>query len=100
MFTHVTIRTKIISIVSLLLLALIGMGLLAANNIRSLNANTSEIANNWLPSIETLGRLQAGTIMFRATLRAHMLAETIGEKDVVEQTLTKVTDSNNDIRKS
>ena len=38
MFTHVTIRTKIISIVSLLLLALLGMGLLAAGTIRSLRA--------------------------------------------------------------
>jgi methyl-accepting chemotaxis protein len=71
MLSQLSIRAKIISLVSLLLLALAGMGLLAATSLRSLNANTREIAGNWLPSIKTLGELHADVITFRAIIRQH-----------------------------
>jgi methyl-accepting chemotaxis protein len=100
MLNALSIRTKIASIVSLLLLALIGMGLLAASNLRSLNANTAQIAAEWLPNVEALGQLQAGTIAYRATLRSHLLAETVEDKEVVEKSLRKVAESNDAIRAS
>jgi methyl-accepting chemotaxis protein len=100
MFSRLSIRTKILSLVSLLLLALAGMGLLSAKNMRSLNANTHEIAGNWLESIKTLGALNAGVTGYRATLRSHMLAETLEEKELIEKTLENITQNNARIRKS
>jgi methyl-accepting chemotaxis protein len=100
MFMKFAIRTKIICIVSILLLALAGSGLLAASNMRAMNADTHEIATNWLPSLKTLGDFNAGIILYRATLRAHMLAETIEEKDAVEVALEKIVEKNRGIRKS
>ena len=100
MFMKLAIRTKIIVVVSVLLLALAGTGFLAAWNMRAINANTNEIATNWLPSVKTLGELNAGVVSYRATLRAHLLAETAGEKEAVEKTLEKIVESNNSIRKS
>ena len=100
MFSKFSIRTKIISAISVLLLALVGMGILAASDMRAINANTNEIATNWLPSIKTLGELHAGTITYRATLRAHLLAETVEDKEAVEKLLERVAENNTKIRKS
>jgi methyl-accepting chemotaxis protein len=100
MFAKFSIRTKIISIVSVLLLALAGSGLLAARNMRAMNANTNEIATNWLPSLKALGELNAGIILYRATLRSHLLAETAEEKEAVEKALEKIAERNNNTRKN
>ena len=100
MFSKFSVRAKIISVVSTLLLALVGVGLLAVQNMRGMNANTNEITSNWLPSIRTLGELHAGTITYRATLRAHLLAETVEDKEAVEKTLGRVAEDNLMIRKT
>ena len=84
MFNKFSIRSKIISIVSLLLLGLVALGLLAGQSMRVLHANAHNISAHWLPSVKVLGELHAGTITYRATLRAHLLAETVDEKAAVE----------------
>jgi methyl-accepting chemotaxis protein len=100
MLSQLSIRAKIISLVSLLLLTLAGMGLLSATGMRSLNANTREIAVNWLPSIKALGELNVGVMTYRAVLRAHMLAETIEDKQVTEKQLETIVQKNVGIRKA
>ncbi|HSZ95123.1 MAG TPA: methyl-accepting chemotaxis protein [Bradyrhizobium sp.] len=100
MFMKFAIRTKIICVVSVLLLALAGSGLLAASYMRTMNADTSEIATNWLPSVKALGELNVGIILYRATLRAHLLSETIEEKQAVEKSLEKIAENNRRIRKN
>ena len=100
MFMKFAIRTKIICVVSVLLLALAGSGLLAASNMRTMNADTSEIATNWLPSVKALGELNVGIILYRATLRAHLLSETVEEKQAVEKTLERIAENNLRIRKN
>jgi methyl-accepting chemotaxis protein len=100
MFRNISIRSKIVSLLALLLVALVGMGILAALDTRSINANTNEIATNWLPSIKTLGELNAGVIRYRAALRAHMLAETVEDKKSIEKTLADIVESNTRIRQS
>jgi methyl-accepting chemotaxis protein len=100
MFSNLSIRTKIVSLVSVLLLALVGMGLLSARSMRSLNANTREIAGNWLPSIKALGELNAGLMTYRAVLRAHLMAETIEEKQTIEKQLEQIVQKNNSVRRS
>ncbi|SHN81694.1 methyl-accepting chemotaxis protein [Bradyrhizobium erythrophlei] len=100
MFSKLSIRTKIISVVCLLLLALAGMGLLSASSMRSLNANTNEMANNWLPSIKALGDLRGDAIMYRAIIRQHMLAETKEDKDGAEKALENLAQKNMKVRRA
>ena len=100
MLSQLSIRAKIISLVSVLLLALAGMGLLSAKNMRLLNANTHDITSNWLPSVKTLGELNAGVISYQSSVRSQLLAETIEEKEQIEKTLEKIAENNANIRKS
>jgi methyl-accepting chemotaxis protein len=87
MLAKYSIRAKIISIVAVLLAAMIGMGLLAMKNMRSINANTVDIATSWLPSVRVLGDLQANVIMNRNILREHLLAESLEDKLKVEKAI-------------
>jgi|SRR5664279_5675813 len=100
MFSKLSIRAKIIAVVSLLIAALAGMGLLAAKELQAINGNTVEIATNWLPSVRMLGELKTGVVSYRATMRAHLIAETIEEKAAVEKTLQAIVESNATIRKT
>ena len=98
MFAKFSIRSKIIAVVAFLLVAMAGMGLLAVQNMRAINANTVDITTNWLPSVRVLGDLRAGVITYRNVIREHMLAETLEEKQAAEKTLASVVESNNKIR--
>jgi methyl-accepting chemotaxis protein len=87
MLAKYSIRAKIITVVAFLLVAMTAMGLLAVSNMRSINANTVDIATSWLPSVRVLGELQQGVIMNRNILRAHLLAESLEDKTKVEAAL-------------
>src|SRR3954470_13317488 len=100
MLAQYSIRTKIITVVAFLLVAMTGMGLLAVRNMRSMNANTVDIATNWLPSVRALGELRAGTITYRNVIREHTLSETLDEKLATEKVLQTVVDSNMKIRQN
>jgi methyl-accepting chemotaxis protein len=92
MFAQMSIRAKIITVVAFLLVVMTGMGLLAVRNMRSMNANTVDITNNWLPSVRVLGELRAGVITYRNVIREHMLGETLDEKLAQEKTAKLVSD--------
>src|SRR3569833_3813450 len=100
MIANMSIRAKIITVVAFLLIVMTGMGLLAVKNMRSMNANTVDIATNWLPSVRVLGELRAGTITYRNVIREHMLSETLDEKLATEKVLQTVVDSNMKIRQN
>jgi methyl-accepting chemotaxis protein len=100
MFAKYSIRAKITAVVAFLLLAMTGMGLLAVRNMRAINANTVDIATNWLPSVRVLGELRAGVITYRNVIREHMLAVTLEEKLASEKVLAGVVESNNVIRQN
>ena len=98
MLAKFSIRSKIITVVAFLLVAMTGMGLLAVKNMRAINANTVDITTNWLPSVRVLGDLRAGVITYRNVIREHMLAETLEEKLAAEKTLATVVETNTKIR--
>jgi methyl-accepting chemotaxis protein len=98
MHSKMSIRAKITAVVTLLLVALTGMGLLAVIKMRAINDNTVQIAANWLPSVRMLGELRADVINYRNVLREHMLSETPEEKLAVEKRLAGVLESNTQIR--
>ncbi len=98
MFSTLSIRTKIIVVVSFLLMAMTGMGLLAVRNMQAINANTVDVVGNWLPSVRVLGELRAGVITYRTMVREHMLAETSEDKQAAEKILATTVESNTKIR--
>jgi methyl-accepting chemotaxis protein len=98
MFAKLSIRSKVITVVAFLLVTLAGMGLLAVHNMRLMNANTVDIATNWMPSIRVLGELRSGVITYRNVVREHMLAESLEQKLAAEKTLATVVESNSKIR--
>jgi methyl-accepting chemotaxis protein len=99
MLANFSIRAKITAVVTFLLVAITGMGLLAVWNMRSINASTVDIATNWMPSVRVLGELRAGVITYRNVIREHMLSETIEEKDATEKVLAGVIEANAKTRK-
>src|ERR1700743_783416 len=99
MFAKLSIRSKVITVVAFLLVTLAGMGLLAVHNMRSMNANTVDIATNWLPSIRVLGELRTGVITYRNVVREHLLAESLEQKLASEKILASGVESNDKIRK-
>ena len=98
MLAKYSIRTKIITVVAFLLVAMTGMGLLAVRNMRAINANTVDISTNWMPSVRVLGDLRAGVITYRNVIREHMLSETLEEKLAMEKTLATVIEANTKFR--
>jgi methyl-accepting chemotaxis protein len=99
MFAKLSIRSKVITVIAFLLVTLTGMGLLAVYNLRSINANTVDIATNWLPSVRALGELRSGVITYRSVVREHMLAESLEQKQAAEKILAGVVESNNKTRR-
>jgi methyl-accepting chemotaxis protein len=101
MFSRLSIRAKVTAVVSLLLVAIAGMGLLAITRMRAMNENTVQIATNWLPSVRILGELRTGVITYRNALREHMLSETLEDKQATGKTLLQgVVESNEKIRQA
>jgi methyl-accepting chemotaxis protein len=98
MFAKLSIRSKIIALVAFLLVAVAGMGLLAVQEMRAMNANTVDITTNWMPSVRVLGDLRSGVITYRNVIREHMLAETLEEKLAAEKTLAGVVEANSKLR--
>ena len=55
---HLTLKTSLTAIVSLLVLLLVGQGWLANSQIKSVNTGTEAIATGWLPSVTILGNIK------------------------------------------
>lgn len=100
MLAKFSIRAKLIAVISFLLAAMIGLGLLAISQMQTLNTNAADIQNNWLPSVRLLGELRSGVTSYRSVLREHMLAETEDEKVAQEKTLQMLVDNNLKIRQA
>ncbi|MBY0380463.1 MAG: MCP four helix bundle domain-containing protein [Xanthobacteraceae bacterium] len=69
MLSRISIRAKLIGLVSVLLLAIGALGSFAIVEMRTINRSTQEIQANWLPSIRLLGEMRTQAARFRAVLR-------------------------------
>ena len=72
MLSRLSIRAKLIPLVSLLLLALAFMGGFAIVEMRAINAAAQDIQTNWLPSIRLVGELRTQSARYRAVLRDYL----------------------------
>jgi methyl-accepting chemotaxis protein len=98
MLSKLSIRAKLVAVVSFLLVATLGVGLLGLRQMNEINANLEDVRTNWLPSVRVIGELRAGVITYRNVVREHMLSETVEIKAAQEKTLATVTESNDKIR--
>src|SRR4051794_31802772 len=88
-----SIRTKIISVIAFMLVTMCGLGALAVTSMQSIDANTVDIANNWLPSVRAIGELRADINLLRIALRAHVMAETAEAKQAADKRVTGILDT-------
>src|SRR5579862_8747312 len=99
MLSKFSIRFKIIATVAFLLLALVGTGAFAIMQLRAINANAVDIQTNWLPSVRLLGDLRASTITYRIVVRDYVAETDVDAKMKVNETLQKVADRTEKVRK-
>ncbi|CCD92075.1 putative methyl-accepting chemotaxis receptor/sensory transducer precursor [Bradyrhizobium sp. ORS 375] len=67
---------------------------------QSINANTVDIATNWLPSVRAIGELRADINLLRIALRAHVMAETAEAKQAGEKRVNGILETINKDRKT
>lgn len=72
MLSRLSIRTKLIALVSLLLIALTAMGAFAVIEMRAINAAAQDIKTSWLPSVRLVGELRTQSARYRAVLRDYL----------------------------
>jgi methyl-accepting chemotaxis protein len=100
MLASLSIRAKITIVISFLLLAMTGMGLLAVSKMQDINAKAVEIQANWLPSVRALGELRTGVNIYRNIVRLHLLAETSQAKAAAEKRLETTNAGNLSVRRA
>ncbi|TXJ09804.1 MAG: methyl-accepting chemotaxis protein [Afipia sp.] len=72
MLSRLSIRTKLVALVSILLVALTAMGLFAIVEMRAINASAQDIKTSWLPRVPLLGELRTQSARYRAVLRDYL----------------------------
>src|SRR6266567_4681130 len=91
MFSIFSIRTKIIAVISFLLVALAGLGLFATYQMQTIHVSTLEIQSNWLPKVRLLGHLRGHTIRYGSVVRDHVLETDPAKKASAEKILNTLT---------
>src|SRR3984957_6413897 len=87
MLSNLSIRTKIVIVVSILLAAVTAMGTVALREISAINSNLTEGQAKWLQSAITIGEMQAAILRYQTSVRDHLLADDPGTEAQIEKTL-------------
>ena len=72
MLSKLSIRIKLIALVSGLLVALGFLGAFAISEMNTINRTTQEIRANWLPGVRLLGEMRTQAARYRAVLRDYL----------------------------
>ena len=73
MLPRLSIRARLIAVISFLLVAMAGSGLLAITRMQTINDHTVDITTHWLPSVRVLGELRADINSYRVFLRQFVI---------------------------
>jgi len=87
---NLSIRTKLMGGFALVLLVAIGQSLLSISRLSTVNAQSTEITQDWLPSVQILGAMDTTITNYRATRLKLMLTDTPQSIDSVEADLKKI----------
>jgi methyl-accepting chemotaxis protein len=69
-----SIRTKLIGVLSLFVVALVGLGLFDLHSIRTIHGLMGEVQENWMPGVRWATALKTGVGDARAAAFQHVLA--------------------------
>jgi methyl-accepting chemotaxis protein len=79
-FGHLRVQLKIMVAVGVVAALSAGAGVLAITSLSSLDARTTEITSNWLPSVKSLGEMTAQTSVMRTAEYRYLSATTPEER--------------------
>lgn len=86
---HLTVRTSLLGIVSLLVVLLMGQAWLAFSRAAAMNANAEEVATNWLPSTKALGDVKYWTTRTRVVAARLLMTTDPAERRQAETQLAQ-----------
>jgi methyl-accepting chemotaxis protein len=88
-----SIRSLLIGLFSLLALTVGGEGLLAISKIAAVNASVIDIATNWMPSIDTVRRMNAIAEQYRVYQARHVMSQAADEMEKQEGVIAKTAET-------
>jgi methyl-accepting chemotaxis protein len=91
---------KLLTVLSVLVLSLAGVGVVAIGTMQNINSHTVEIAQSWLPSVRALGSIRADVNELRVALRLHLMQDTAEGKEAAEKRLAALRERIEQTRKT
>ncbi|MGX9964379.1 methyl-accepting chemotaxis protein [Roseomonas sp. F4] len=95
MLSRLSIQERLIAACAFLLLCVVGIGGFGIFKMQAVNAASTDINENWLPSIQTLARMQNEMNEIRLEIRNHSATEDAAQMQAIEtriaQNVTELT---------
>jgi methyl-accepting chemotaxis protein len=88
--SKLSIVFKLLTVLSVLVLSLAGVGVTAIGTMQNINSHTVEIAESWLPSVRALGSIRADVNELRVALRLHLMQDSAEGKEAAEKRLASL----------
>lgn len=98
-FSDLKIATKLIATFLLVIILVISLGIFAIIQLEKVNTAGNEIANNWLPTIRTLAKLELASARLRSFEQQHILSTTVEDSADIEKSANQQIDILNEQRK-
>ncbi|WP_187436749.1 methyl-accepting chemotaxis protein [Bradyrhizobium rifense] len=98
--SKLSIVFKLLTVLSVLVLSLAGVGVVAIGTMQNINSHTVEIAQSWLPSVRALGSIRADVNELRVALRLHLMQDTAEGKEAAEKRLASLRERIEQTRKT
>ena len=87
MLARLSIRGKIVALVSILLVIMSAVGLMALKEIRTVNSRLVEVETKWLQGVLAIAEMQATVLRHQTAIRDHLLADDPETEAHAEQTI-------------
>ena len=94
-----SIRSLLAGLFALMALIVGGEGMLAINKIAAVNASVTDLANNWLPSVNVVRRINAIAEQYRVYQARHVMAASDAEMAAQETAIAKTAEALDAARK-
>ena len=94
-----SIRSLLVGLFALMALIVGGEGMLAINKIAAVNASVTDLANNWLPSVDVVRRINAIAEQYRVYQARHVMAASDAEMAAQEAAIAKTAEALDAARK-
>ncbi len=86
---RISVKASLMAVVGVLLLFLLAEGGIALSKLQSMRTATSDIAENWLPSVKVIGEMKYYLTRHRVQVTRHAINDDLAVKTDVEARLVK-----------